>query len=202
VGDARPLPQPQPAPALPHRRIIFLGPAGAGKGTQAQRLSERLGVPRISTGDMLREALHQGTPLGKAAEPYLERGELVPDHLLVNMILERTKNPDCARGYILDGFPRTLPQAEAMEQIAGKSAGEFVVLNLEVPREELLRRLSGRGREDDKDQAVEKRLQEYVDRTTPLVDYFSRRGQLHRVNGFRPMDEVSADLQRIVEETA
>jgi adenylate kinase len=179
--------------------VIFLGPAGAGKGTQAQRLSERLGVPRISTGDMLREALRQGTPLGKAAAPYLERGELVPDHLLVDMIRERVRQPDCSRGYILDGFPRTLPQAEALEQLAGKVAREFVVLNLEVPREELLRRLSGRGREDDKDRAVEKRLQEYEDRTTPLVDFYARRGQLRRVNGFRPMDEVSADLQRIVE---
>jgi adenylate kinase len=198
VVDARP--HPVTPPSLPHLRIIFLGPAGAGKGTQAQRLSERLGVPRISTGDMLREALHQGAPLGKAAAPFLERGELVPDHLLVEMIRERVRQPDCARGYILDGFPRTLPQAEALEQIAGSKAREFVVLNLEVPREELLRRLSGRGREDDKDLAVEKRLQEYVDRTTPLVEYFTRRHQLHRVNGFRPMDEVSADLQRIVEE--
>jgi adenylate kinase len=180
-------------------RVIFLGPAGAGKGTQAARLSERLGVPRISTGDMLREALRQGTPLGKAAEPYLERGELVPDHLLVTMIKDRVKEPDCARGYILDGFPRTLPQAEALEELAGPVAREFVVLNLEVPRAELLRRLSGRGREDDKDEAVEKRLQEYEDRTTPLVEFYSGRGMLRRVNGFRPMDEVSADLQRIVE---
>jgi adenylate kinase len=183
-------------------RVIFLGPAGAGKGTQAQRLSERLGVPRISTGDMLREAVRQSTPLGKAAEPFLETGDLVPDHLLVNMIRERVQEPDCARGYILDGFPRTLPQAEALEQLAGEVAREFVVLNLEVPRAELLRRLSGRGREDDKDQAVERRLSEYDDRTTPLVQFYAERGQLHRVNGFRPMDEVSQDLLTIVERRA
>jgi adenylate kinase len=180
-------------------RVIFLGPAGAGKGTQAARLAELLGVPRISTGDMLREALRQGTPLGKAAEPYLEKGELVPDHLLVKMIKDRVKEPDCARGYILDGFPRTLPQAEALEELAGPAAREFVVLNLEVPRDELLRRLSGRGREDDKDQPVEKRLQEYDDRTTPLVEFYKQRGMLHRVNGFRPVDEVSAELKAIVE---
>jgi adenylate kinase len=198
VVDARPLPV---AGSLPHRRlrVIFLGPAGAGKGTQAARISELLGVPRISTGDMLREALRQGTPLGKAAEPYLERGELVPDHLLVKMIKDRVKEPDCARGYILDGFPRTLPQAEALEELAGPAAREFVVLNLEVPRDELLRRLSGRGREDDKDLPVEKRLQEYDDRTTPLVEFYKQRGMLRRVNGFRPMDEVSVELKAIVE---
>jgi adenylate kinase len=148
---------------------------------------------------MLREALRQGSPLGRAAEPFLERGELVPDHLLVNMIKERVQDPDCARGYILDGFPRTLPQAEALERLAGPVAREFVVLNLEVPREELLRRLSGRGREDDKDLAVERRLQEYDDRTTPLVDFYTQRGMLRRVDGFRPMDDVSRDLVAIVE---
>ena len=186
---------------VPHssRHIIFLGPAGAGKGTQAARLAERLGVPRVSTGDMLREALHQGTPLGRAAGPYLERGELVPDDLLVTMIRERIHEPDCAHGYVLDGFPRTLPQAEALEELAGSLAREHVVLNLEVPREELLRRLSGRGREDDKDLAVERRLQAYVERTTPLVDFYCSRGRLHRVNGFRSMDEVTAELQSIVE---
>lgn len=186
---------------VPHssRHIIFLGPAGAGKGTQAARLAERLGVPRISTGDMLREALHQGTPLGRAAEPYLERGELVPDELLVTMIRERIHQPDCAHGYVLDGFPRTLPQAEALEELAGALAREHIVLNLEVPRDELLRRLSGRGREDDKDLAVERRLQAYVDSTTPLVDFYGRGGRLHRVNGFRSMDEVTAELQDIVE---
>ena len=196
--DARPLPAPDSVPQR-RLRVIFLGPAGAGKGTQAARLSELLGVPRISTGDMLREALRQGTPLGKAAEPYLEKGTLVPDHLLVNMITDRVKDPDCARGYILDGFPRTLPQAEALEELAGPVAREFVVLNLEVPRDELLRRLSGRGREDDKDLPVEKRLQEYEDRTTPLVEFYKHRGMLRRVNGFRPMDEVSAELKAIVE---
>jgi adenylate kinase len=115
------------------------------------------------------------------------------------MIKERVKEPDCAGGYILDGFPRTLPQAQALEELAGPAAREFIVLNLEVPRDELLRRLSGRGREDDKDKPVEKRLQEYDDRTTPLVEFYKQRGMLRRVNGFRPVDEVSAELKAIVE---
>jgi len=182
--------------------VIFLGPAGAGKGTQAARLAERLGVPRISTGDMLREALAQGNELGRAAEPFLERGELVPDHLLIKMIRDRIAAADCARGYILDGFPRTLPQAEALEEMLGSSAQSCIVLNLEVPREELLKRLGGRGREDDKGHAVEHRLQDYEDLTRPLVVFYESRGQLHRVNGFRDKDAVSADLQRIVEEQA
>ena len=180
--------------------VIFLGPAGAGKGTQAARLAERLGVPRISTGDMLREALAQGKPLGQAAAPYLERGDLVPDDLLIGMIGERMVDPDCGKGYVLDGFPRTLPQAEALEQMLGDQAASAVVLNLEVPRDELLRRLSGRGRDDDRGQAVEHRLQDYEDQTRPLVEFYAKRGQLYRVNGFRPVDAVSADLQRIVEE--
>jgi len=179
--------------------VIFLGPAGAGKGTQAARIAERLGVPRISTGDMLRAALAEGNELGRAAEPYLERGDLVPDHLLIKMIRERIDDADCARGYILDGFPRTLPQAEALEEMLGAAAPSCVVLNLEVPREELLKRLGGRGREDDKGQAVEHRLQDYEDQTRPLVEFYTRRGRLHRVDGFRSMDAVSADLQKIVE---
>jgi adenylate kinase len=179
--------------------VIFLGPAGAGKGTQAERLAERLRVPRISTGDMLRAALAAGNAVGHAAAPYLERGELVPDDILIGMIQERIAEPDCAKGYVLDGFPRTLPQAEALDQMLGGVARECLVLNLEVPREELLRRLTGRGRDDDKGQVVAHRLQDYEDRTRPLVDFYEKRGRLHRVNGFRPVDVVSSDLQRIVE---
>jgi adenylate kinase len=188
--------------AAHHAPVIFLGPAGAGKGTQAARLAERLRVPRISTGDMLRAALAEGNALGRAAAPYLERGDLVPDDLLITMIRERIAEPDCAPGYVLDGFPRTLPQAEALVQMLGDEARLAVVLNLEVPREELMRRLSGRGRDDDRGQAVEHRLQDYEDRTRPLVEFYTKRGQLHRVNGFRPVDAVSNDLQRIVENRA
>jgi adenylate kinase len=128
-----------------HNRVIFLGPPGAGKGTQAARLASHLHVPRISTGDMLRDAIAAGTPLGQKAGPIMEKGGLVPDDLLIGIIQERIAKPDCVKGYILDGFPRTLGQAEGFESMAHVvGAPDVVVFNVEVPREELLKRLSGR----------------------------------------------------------
>ncbi len=127
------------------RRVIFLGPPGAGKGTQAGLLARHLGVPRISTGDMLREAIAAGTPLGLQAGPIMEKGGLVPDHLLFGIIQERLGRADCTEGYILDGFPRTVRQAEDFAGMGRDTrSGEVLVLNVFVPREELLRRLSGR----------------------------------------------------------
>jgi adenylate kinase len=126
------------------RGVIFLGPPGAGKGTQAARLAAHLGVPRISTGDMLREAIAEGSPLGKEADPLMEQGKLVPDDLLIALIQERITRDDCARGFILDGFPRTLAQAEGLAQMGLGDASGWAVFEVHVPREELLRRLSGR----------------------------------------------------------
>jgi len=126
------------------RGVIFLGPPGAGKGTQAARLAAHLGVPRISTGDMLREAIAEGSPLGKEADPLMERGKLVPDDLLIALIQERITREDCARGFILDGFPRTLTQAEGLARMGLGDASGWAVFEVDVPREELLRRLSGR----------------------------------------------------------
>ena len=127
------------------RRIIFLGPPGAGKGTQAARLAAHLQIPRISTGDMLRDAIAQGTPLGRQAGPLMEQGGLVPDELLIGIIQERLLRPDCSGGYILDGFPRTVRQAEDFAQMIGGDVTESMfVFNVEVPEQELLRRLSGR----------------------------------------------------------
>jgi adenylate kinase len=189
--------QPRPAAA---RRVIFLGAPGAGKGTQAEKLARLLGVPRISTGDMLREHVANDTPVGRNAAPYLERGELVPDDVLLDMIKDRIAQPDCARGYILDGFPRTLPQAEGLEQLAHGTT-DAVVFNMVVPREELLRRLSGRGRDDDQAAAVARRLAEYDERTNrPLVDYYHDRVKYHTIDGNRSLDEVSRELQQKVEE--
>ncbi|HXB55782.1 MAG TPA: adenylate kinase [Vicinamibacteria bacterium] len=135
---------PRAAPA-PGVRVIFLGPPGAGKGTQAARMAAHLHVPRISTGDMLREAIAQGTPLGRKAGPLMEKGGLVPDDLLIALIGERLRQPDCARGYILDGFPRTLPQAERLaSMVDGQATADYMIFDVEVPRPELLLRLSGR----------------------------------------------------------
>ena len=126
-------------------RVIFLGPPGAGKGTQAARLAGHLRIPKISTGDMLRDAIAAGTALGRVAGPLMEKGGLVPDELLTGIIEERLAQPDAAKGYILDGFPRTLRQAESFEHMARKDITEdFFVFNVEVPRDELLKRLSGR----------------------------------------------------------
>jgi adenylate kinase len=125
-------------------RVIFLGPPGAGKGTQAARLAAHLGVPKISTGEMLRTAIAKNTPLGREAHPLMELGLLVPDDLLVKLIAERTAEGDCRVGFVLDGFPRTLPQATGLERMPGGDPRGFIVFDFEVPREELMRRLSGR----------------------------------------------------------
>jgi adenylate kinase len=128
----------------PVERIVFLGPPGAGKGTQAGRLGTTLGMVRIATGDMLRDAIAQGTALGKQAAPFIDQGGLVPDELLIGMVGERIAREDCREGFILDGFPRTLRQAQGLESMPGGDPTGFVVFDIEVPRDELLRRLSGR----------------------------------------------------------
>lgn len=215
----------------PRLRVIFLGPPGAGKGTQAARLADHFGVPRVSTGDMLREAIAQGTPLGLQAGPIMEKGGLVPDGLLIGVVEERLRRPDAERGYVLDGFPRTLRQAEGFAaMVGGDLAAETLVFNVEVPREELLRRLSGRRwcpvcqatyhlsanpprqegvcdndgaaliqRDDDKESAVVRRLQEYDQRTAPLIDYYRNRARFHTVDGHRPVEAVFAELAGIIE---
>jgi adenylate kinase len=134
-----------PTAARAAKRVILLGPPGAGKGTQAGRLAAHLRVPKISTGDMLREAIAADTPLGRKAGPLMDKGQLVPDELLNGIIRERLERDDCAAGYLLDGYPRTLRQAEGFEAMTGAEViARFLVFNVEVPRPELLRRLSGR----------------------------------------------------------
>jgi adenylate kinase len=144
VADASVQVRPGP-PVVARVRVIFLGPPGAGKGTQAARLAAHCRLPRISTGDILRDAIAEGTELGRAIGPLMEKGALVPDEMLLRIIEERINQPDCRAGYILDGFPRTLRQAEGFEVMPGGDlTATLLVFNVEVPREELLRRLSGR----------------------------------------------------------
>jgi adenylate kinase len=183
----------------PKARIIFLGPPGAGKGTQALRLAEWLGVPKISTGDMLREHIAKGTPVGKQAGPLMDKGQLVPDHLLIAMIQERIAAPDCKQGFILDGFPRTVRQAESMDSLVPGGASEFDIFDIEVPRDELLKRLGSRNREDDHGPTVMRRLQEYEERTLPLIDFYKKNARFHRIDGFREVEAVQNDLRQRLE---
>lgn len=177
-------------------RILFLGPPGSGKGTQAGRLSERLGIPAISTGEILRAAVRLGTPLGLRAKSVMEAGELVSDDLMIALIRDRLAAPDAARGFILDGFPRTVAQAESLEKLlAGNATGLSAVLNLSVPETVLVDRLHGRceeeGRADDRPETILERLRVYRQKTEPLVDFYRDRRLLADVNGMGDVTEIS-----------
>lgn len=196
-------------------KLIFLGPPGAGKGTQATGVSAKLGVPHISTGDMFRAALKNETPTGIEAKKYMEAGKLVPDSVVIDMVRERMQMADARGGYLLDGFPRTVEQAQALDAI---SAPDYVV-NISVPDEKLLDRLTGRRvcgkcqgtfhisklaeanvcpvcggslihREDDKPDTIKKRLQVYHDQTAPLIGYYSTNQKLVTVDGDRRPEDV------------
>jgi adenylate kinase len=205
--------------------LILLGPPGAGKGTQAMRLSAAESLPHVSTGDLLRDHRERGTPLGAKAKPFMDAGKLVPDELVIDMLMERVGRPDARRGYLLDGFPRTVPQAEALD--ARLEGADVRVLELRVPDTDLVERLTGRWtckacgnvhherfsppaqagrcdrcqselyqRADDRREVVEKRLAVYRDQTRPLVDYYRERGVLVEVDGARSPDQVFQSLIR------
>lgn len=180
--------------------VILVGPPGAGKGTQGHRLSEQYSIPEISTGDILRAAARQGTPLGQAAKSYMERGALVPDGVIIGIVRERLAQDDTEGGFILDGFPRTVAQAEALTQMSEQQQRPIEhVISLEVPQEELLQRLAGRrqteGRHDDTAEAVRHRLEVYAHETAPLIDYYRRQGLLRCIAGVGTVDEI---FQRIM----
>ncbi len=178
--------------------IIFLGPPGAGKGTQAIRLAEHLGLVHLATGDMLRAAVADGTELGQQAKTIMERGDLVPDELVIAMLMERMA--DASKGVILDGFPRTLPQAEALDE---KLSGQIdLVLLLEVPEDELVERMLGRGRADDTEEAVRNRLVVYQEQTAPLISYYGDKGLLQPVDGVGDMNTIQQRITDAVSQSA
>ena len=206
-------------------RVVLLGPPGAGKGTQAPLLAEKLGVPKVASGDLFRDHRRRDTELGRMARTYMDRGVLVPDHVTIRMVMEWIGETAKSRGFLLDGFPRTVAQADALDREMKDRGGIDRVLYIRVPNDELVRRLSGRltcgscrtvynldtsppntpevcdrcggtvvQREDDKPEAVRRRLQVYAEETEPLVEYYRSQGNLVDIDGEGSIEDVGASL--------
>lgn len=173
-------------------RLILLGPPNSGKGTQARRIGQRLHVPVISTGDMLRQAVADGTQLGRRVKAILEAGKLVDDGTMAELVRERLDRPDAADGFLLDGYPRTLAQAETLDRILEERDHDLdAAVLIEVPEEELVERGLGRGRSDDTEEVLRRRLRVYREQTAPLIGYYKASGILHSVDGVGPIEEVT-----------
>ena len=177
-------------------RAVLLGPPNSGKGTQAGALSRRLGVPSISTGDMLREAVKAGSPLGRRVEGIMAAGGLVDDATIDEVVRERLGRVPADGGFLLDGYPRTVGQARTLEGILadGNTGGLVAVLLVQVPEAELVRRALGRGRADDREEIVRERLRVYRENTEPLIGYYSEQGLLREIDGSRPVSEVTSRM--------
>jgi adenylate kinase len=183
--------------------IILLGPPGCGKGTQGAILSKRMGAPRVSTGDLLRAAVKDGTPLGKKAQSYMDKGLLVPDEVILGLIEEVLSSSQAGKGMIMDGFPRTTAQADAVDGLLAARRSQIdKVLNFEVPDDELVRRMQGRaaqeGRADDTPEAFRRRLEVYREQTAPLVVYYRKRGKLTDVAGTGTVEEISGRVEKAI----
>ena len=227
-----------PRPAAVVGPVILMGPPGVGKGTQAKLIAERYAIPQVSTGDILRDNVARETDLGRKADPIMKSGQLVPDDLMLAMVADRLKQPDAERGFILDGFPRTVGQAEWLDGYLGSASFDGrriqpVVVNIRVSYNQLLQRLTGRRscpvdgriyniysqppkndelcdscgsrlvqRKDDKEDVISERLKSYERQTLPLVEYYSRKGSLHELNGEAPVDRVTAETLAIIERSS
>jgi len=188
-------------------RLIFIGPPGVGKGTQSQNLVDYLNIPHVATGDMLRDAKKRGTELGKLASLHMDHGQLVPDPIVVQIVGERLDRSDCQRGCLLDGFPRTIGQAKALDEYLHQQNKDLnVVLTLDVNQDELFRRLLDRsvkeGRVDDTPDTIRKRMRIYDERTSPLLDYYQQKGILRHVDGMGTPTEVFERIKAIVDAVA
>lgn len=178
------------------KRLLLLGPPGVGKGTQAQMLIDRLGIPQVSTGDMLRQAVAAGTAVGREAQGCMDRGELVPDDVVIGVARERLQQPDAREGFILDGFPRTVAQARALDGLLGELGVRLErCVALTAREDELVQRLLLRaekeGRADDNEETIRRRMKVYADQTAPLVAYYREQGILAEVDGMGSVDEVA-----------
>ncbi len=211
-------------------KIIMLGAPGAGKGTQAKQIAEKYQIPHISTGDIFRANIKEGTELGAKAKTYMDQGLLVPDELVVELVADRIIKDDCKNGFVLDGFPRTIPQAKALDEALAKMGEKMdYAIDVDVPDENIINRMGGRRacvscgatyhivniptkaegicdkcgsevvlRDDDKPETVQKRLGVYHEQTQPLIEYYSGQGILKSVDGTRPMEDVFAEIVRIL----
>lgn len=215
---------------MPDLNLILLGPPGSGKGTQGERLQEDLELPYYATGDILREAVKAGTEVGKAAREYMDRGDLVPDEVIIGVIAEQLKDSSAGHGFILDGFPRTVPQAEALDAELDQLGRQLeAVIMIDVSDEEIIRRISGRRvcaegghiyhedfnrpekdgicdidgselivRDDDRPEVVRNRLDQYHEKTSPLVSYYEKQALLNRVDGSADPDEVGEEIRTLI----
>lgn len=179
-------------------RLLFIGPPGAGKGTQAGKVAARLGIPHISTGDMFRDHVSRKTELGEKVEAIMAAGDYVPDEVTVAMLAERIAEEDAADGYILDGFPRTEAQVAALDELLGDEGLDKVVI-FEVDEDELTDRLLARGRADDNEQTIRNRFQIYLEQTQPLIDTYAERGLNVTVNGLGEVEEVTERILTALE---
>ena len=186
--------------AAGEHRIVFLGPPGSGKGTQAARLAEALGVPAVSTGDMFRAAVAAGSELGRRVQAILDSGQLVSDELTAQIVRARLDEEDAGSGFILDGYPRTAGQAGTLAEILGdRKAYLDQVVSLVVPEEELMRRLLARGRTDDTAETVRQRLEVYQEQTAPLIEFYRSEGLLREIDGHQGIDQVQQEILKTVD---